>query len=96
MKIIATTGSSYLIEAGEGEVAHLIGYYWRGSDGCPQIKIGLEIQVSKMYSQLTGLASKKGFLEKTAESLEAVATLLRVHSPVLDEVASEIEASQKR
>jgi len=91
MKIIGKSENGFILQAGAGEVANLIGYYWLGEEKCPKLKIGDEIQISKMYQQLDKLARQQGDIKSVIETLKNTIEVLTIVPPVLEHIVSESE-----
>lgn len=86
MKIIGATEDGVLISAKRQEVAQLIGFYYHGASGCPEIIPGLEIKVSDMYEQLKTLGNNSDTLKDVAAKLRVVADLLTLQDPVVKRI----------
>lgn len=84
MKIIGQTDRTYIIEASKDEIANLIGYYYTGSDGCPHLKPGDQIQVSAMYSKLSALKNNRWQLNSAISYLEGIAKSLELLKPIIE------------
>lgn len=84
MKIIGTTETGFLIEAGRDEVFNFIGFYWHGSSGAPKVENGTIIKVHEMYEQLTELAKKREKLQEMASQLRNIADLLSIKDPTFN------------
>lgn len=89
MKIIGTTSEGLLLSASKDEIAQFIGFYWKGSEGCPPLEPGVEIKCSEMYTQLTTLNSNKQELGKIATKLRMVADLLELNDPIVKKLVDE-------
>lgn len=75
MKIIGNTeGNQLLLTAKKEEIYNLVGFNSQYDDGAPkEFRIGCEIDVHKMFSQLNELANSKQDMEKIAKDLRKVA-----------------------
>lgn len=88
MKIIGQTDGGLLISATKNEIANLLGFYYTGSQSCPELVAGLEIRVSDMYGQLSALNSNKKELSQLANKLRSVADLLELNDPLYRKLAA--------
>lgn len=56
MKIIAQTSTGYsrrfLVEMSSDEIARLTGFYSDSTNGCPEIKIGVELSINPIYDAI--------------------------------------------
>jgi len=93
MKIIGKTENGLLISATETEVANLIGFYYRGADGCPRLEPGLEIVIGAMYKQLEDLRVNRKQLGGMAGKLRAIADTLELSDPVLQKLTAPEETN---
>lgn len=86
MTIIGKTSESgLLLSATEDEVAQLIGFYGKYSDGAHlYLKPGTEIKVSEMFRKLYALASQKKELEEAAAKLRCCADVITLTSPLIE------------
>jgi len=83
MKIIGTTKEGFILEATENECANLIGFYYSDFEARKQLKFGNEILVNSLFRQLYDLKNRGESLERCANELEAIASLLRLQAPVV-------------
>lgn len=88
MKVIAKTDKGYILEATEREVANYAGYYYERSHGYRQPRIGCEIVVSPMYSQLEKLKETEKSLISCQSTLRGLADLLEVQAPLIHALAN--------
>jgi len=93
LKIIGKTeNNGLLLSASRDEVAHLIGYFSTYSRPVSELlEPGKEIKISAMYNQFYQLQGKAKELERVATQLEAIAALLRVENPIVEEVVHNFE-----
>lgn len=91
MKIIGKTEQDgLLLAASEDEVAKLLGFYSKYStgDGMPDLKPGLEINVSVMYRQLKELALAHKKALDVITTLRGLADVLELKCPVIQELST--------
>ena len=86
MKIIATTENGYIIEASKENIANLTGYYSSYDNKINNFKIGDEIAIHEMFTQLYTLEKKKQDLSQTVRTLRNLADLLEPACPVIEKV----------
>lgn len=86
MKIIATTENGYIIEASKEDVVNLTGYYSLYDKDFKNLKIGDEIAIHEMFTQLYTLEKKKQDLSQTVRTLRNLADLLEPACPVIEKV----------
>ena len=92
MKIIANTENGCLIEARTDELANLVGYYSKYDGDFRQLKIGDEINVSAMYSQLYKMKSHEKELTSASKQLQLIAQNINLINPVISEIMEEKNA----
>jgi hypothetical protein len=86
MKIIGTTENGYLIDATKSEIAHLSGYYSQFDDKIKdKVKVGADINISKMFNQLYDLSSNQKRLKGTISTLRNLADLLEPVCPIIED-----------
>ncbi len=94
MKVIGKSKDGYIFEASNYEIANLIGYYalydYKNNLG-EGLKVGDEIQISKMYRQLQQLAEHQREIESVIETLKETAETLTLVPPVLNHITDEIK-----
>jgi len=95
MKIIGKAEDGLILTADRNEVARLIGFYYGGDNGCPELKVGMEITVAEMYQQLWDLNFNKNFLSKTAKEIRAYADLLEIKEPLVYLTGEELKEEPK-
>ena len=96
MKIIGKDGhDGFILTADRKEVARLIGFYYGGDNGCPELKVGMEITVAEMFQQLWELKIKENFLSNTAKEIRAYADLLEVKEPLIYLTGEELKEEPK-
>jgi hypothetical protein len=76
MKIIAKTDGGFILQATESEILNIAGFDWRGSQGAPTLGIGVEINVSGMFSRIEKLNRAETELKQARQSLRSIADLL--------------------
>ena len=84
MKIVAQTNKGWMLESSKEEVNNLIGYYFQGSE-VANLRIGSEVRVATMFSQLYYLERNKRELKYLAEKLREYANNLEAVRPILVE-----------
>ena len=94
MKIIGTRNNGFIIDIDEKEIANLIGHYYYGCKECPRLRIGDEINISKMYDQLYALASHKNALKDCAHQLCNYAKLIELTDPIIKAHIAESEEKE--
>lgn len=74
MKIIGEREGSlrkeYIVEMDADEVANILGYYWHGSNGIPDIKVGTTFDIQNMYNAIHDTIGTKIQLTEFADKLE--------------------------
>jgi hypothetical protein len=83
MKIIGQTEDGFLISASRDEIANLVGFYFGGADGCPQIKVGVEIPINKLWTRLYTLQQSEGIIRSLAQNLESFARDIKETQPLI-------------
>lgn len=84
MKIIGIGNANKLIfEGTRDEIANLVGFYYEGAKGCPDLKVGVEVRIGDMYKQLRGLADRQDKLKSVAGDLRLLADLLELKQPLI-------------
>lgn len=92
MKIIGQTKDGFILEAGENEVARLVGYY--GQYDCRgKLVVGADIQVNAMFDQLYKIKSLKQTVKKLEEGASELLESIRTKNPVLEPVVAAIEST---
>lgn len=88
MKIIGVAERGFVLVASEDEVANLLGHYYSGTREMPKLKIGDDVVVSKMYTQLRELARAPEKLADAKKNLETVVAALELVDPFLPKVTT--------
>ena len=85
MEIIAQVNrEEFIVKAGENEIAKIMGFYYTSEKACPQIKVGMKLDVSSVYKRITDLRSSKKKLSEIAKELRAYADIIdEKENPVL-------------
>ena len=78
MEIIAKTNDGYIVKIVKLELEMLTGYYYGKSD----FRIGEEVKVDTLFSQLTKLNSQEEEIKRMAHSLKTAAGMLEKIDPV--------------
>jgi hypothetical protein len=76
MKIIGKTQEGFILDASRDELANLLGFYGNYASGCPDWKLGMDIQVSKLYERIHTMRKSEASLADCAKSLRNLADLL--------------------
>lgn len=85
MLIIGDSKDGYIISATKDEVANLVGYYGKYTDGFSSmnLKVGCQIKISEMYNQLRNLSFKEEELEEVRKILSGVINNLNTIDPII-------------
>lgn len=92
MKIIAkgirnkNCEDTYLLSCTETELANLLGYYYKGDNGCPVFNIGSEIKISDMYHQLYSLKFHTRDVEEIENHLMNMLKGIRMVEPMIKSI----------
>lgn len=87
MKIIGKTSSGFILESNKNEIYNLVGFYYHGETGAPNLDVGSEVDVASMYQQLYRIRESKGSLAKFAKELHGIADTLIVRDPIVNNLA---------
>lgn len=92
MKIIGTTQQGFLLDASTLEIAHIMGYY---RDTNPEVvmklRVGLEIQVGKIYNTFKEISGQRSKHIDLAKQLRNYADLISALPDPLNEMQNLIE-----
>ena len=93
MRIIGVAGrDGLLLETNRDEVANLLGYYYGGSEGCPQLVVGMQIRIADMYRQLDDLARVHSALSEARGTLQSAAKLIELVDPLIPQFSAQPDA----
>lgn len=98
MKIIAQTSfgyaPSFLVEMADQELARLLGFYSASTNqGCPDLKVGRELEIHKVYESIRNLGYETS--NQTSNSLQARAKELRALADSLDALKVNLDTAGK-
>jgi len=83
MKIIGETEDGFILQAGNSEVYKLIGFNSSYSgERKKKIKVGDDLQVAAMFSQLYGLVHATGCIDDLKEKAQSIIDELTQHPAV--------------
>lgn len=90
MKIIGKTTEGFILQANEDEVYKLIGFKsaYRANEDGTRIKIGDDLQVAAMFSQLYGLVHASDCIKSLQDKAQTLIDELSKHpaAPILEGV----------
>lgn len=100
MKVIGKSDAGYLISASEREIANLFGFYWEGEERYKALlkeklgynrsdMIGMTINPTEAYQQLSWLRSRDGEFDKLCTQLRATADAIQNHKPLFDAIIAD-------
>lgn len=106
MKVIGKSEGGYLISASENEIANLFGFYWAGEEKYKAILkdagygggyndkglIGLTINSTEAYQQLSWLRSRDGEFDRLCKQLRDTADAIQNHKPLFDRIIQDKKA----
>ena len=69
MKIIAKANEDYLVQISKRELVNLVGYYWDGEKGVPNLDIGASIKISEIYEQIYQLKILSSKMKEMASDI---------------------------
>ncbi len=96
MKIIGKTSSGFIIEAGENEVARLIGFYSSGRASETLLKIGADIQVNPMFDQLYKIKELKRNITEIEANAVKLLESIRTKNPLIMPIVEAVEKGMSK
>jgi hypothetical protein len=90
VKIIGENPDGFIVSMSADDAANLLGYYSKYNPGAQvALRVGDEVQIHAMYSQLRELAQMHTQLEAARRMLESITRQLQLVPPLIPKVTVE-------